>query len=114
MIVFLDNNRLQVSGYVRDICNLAPLEDKWRSFGWHVRRIDGHDLRQIAGATEIALSTPGAPHMIVADTTKGKGVSYMEDRWEWHSKELSEEDYRVALADLDRIEKTLVREEAHS
>lgn len=101
LVVFLDYNRCQVDGYVPDICNLEPVEEKWRSFGWHVQKIDGHDLRQILAALEIAHHFEVRPHMIIANTTKGKGISYMENRLEWHSRSITEEEYRIALKELE-------------
>ena len=104
LTAILDNNGCQVDGYVDDICTLEPVEEKWRGFGWHVQRVDGHNLGEILHALELAGDTTGSPHMIVADTVKGKGISYMENDPNWHSKPLSEEDYRVAIADLDVLE----------
>jgi transketolase len=101
LIVFLDYNRCQVDGYVPDICNLDPVEDKWRSFGWHVQQIDGHDLRQILAALEITHCSGQGPHMIVANTIKGKGVPYMENRLEWHSRSITQEEYHMALEELE-------------
>jgi len=99
LVAFLDFNGCQVDGYVRDICCMEPIEDRWRSFGWFVQRIDGHDLGQILQALTATTAHAG-PHMIVADTVKGKGISYMEGRPEWHAQGLNDEHYRIALADL--------------
>lgn len=111
LIAFLDYNRCQCAGFVDKICSLEPVEEKWRGFGWHVQRVDGHSLPGILTAIEIAQRTSGAPHMIVADTIKGKGVSYMENRPEWHSRPIGEEHYRIALADLAAAERRLEGEE---
>ena len=107
LIAFLDYNRCQVDGYVCDICSLEPVEDKWRGFGWHVQRVDGHDLHQILAAVEMAHRSKRGPHMIIADTVKGKGISYLENRPEWHARAIAEEEYRIALADLDATEQSL-------
>ena len=107
MIAFLDLNGCQVDGYVDDICSLGAVDEKWRGFGWHVQHINGHDIRQILAAIALAQTAPGRPHMIVADTVKGKGISYMENRPEWHSQSISEEKYHIAMSDLDRIEHCL-------
>ncbi|MBN1266449.1 MAG: transketolase [Anaerolineales bacterium] len=102
LIVFLDQNRLQVDGWVEEINSLEPLADKWRAFRWHVLEIDGHDFHQIHDALEEAHQHSGAPHLILAHTTKGKGISFMENRFEWHSKALSEDQYHQALDELDQ------------
>ena len=107
LIAFLDYNGCQVDGYVRDICNLEPVDRKWESFGWHVQRIDGHDLGQILAALETAHRYRPGPHIIIADTVKGKGISYMEDRPEWHARAIGQEEYRIAVADLEAIERSL-------
>ena len=101
LIVFLDYNGCQVDGYVRDICDISPVDRKWESFGWHVQRVDGHDLYQILAALEIAHRYPHGPHMIIADTIKGKGISYMENRPEWHARAISDKEYEIAIADLE-------------
>ena len=100
LIVFLDYNRCQVDGYINEIIELEPVVQKWQSFGWRVQQIDGNDLHQILSALEIAHATMGQPHMIVANTIKGKGISYMENRLEWHSCGLTEKDYRLAMQEL--------------
>jgi len=101
LIVFLDYNGCQVDGYVRDICDISPVDRKWESFGWHVQRVDGHDLYQILAALEIAHSYSFGPHMIIADTIKGKGISYMENRPEWHARAINDEEYGIAIANLE-------------
>lgn len=111
IIAFLDHNRLQVDGFVHDIIGLEPLEARWQSFGWHVQRLDGHDFRQILAAVEVAQRTPGRPHMLIADTVKGKGISYMENSVKWHSHPINEEEYRLAMADLEAIARSLAKDE---
>lgn len=101
LIVFLDYNRCQVDGYINEIIELEPVVQKWQSFGWRVQQIDGNDLRQVLSALEIAKRTTGQPHMIVANTIKGKGISYMENRLEWHSRGLTEEEYHLAVQELE-------------
>ena len=107
LIAFLDNNRCQVDGYVCDICDIEPVDRKWESFGWHVQRVDGHNLGQILAAINTAHSHSPGPHMIIADTIKGKGISYMENRPEWHARAINEEEYHIAVADLAAIEWSL-------
>jgi transketolase len=111
IIAFLDNNGLQTDGAVADIMSIEPLEDKWRSFGWHVQRVDGHDVEQIISAIDLAKSTKDKPHIVIADTVKGKGVSYIEGKYEWHSHSLSDEEYRIALGELEAAERELEEQE---
>lgn len=108
MIVYLDHNHMQVDCFLKDIIELEPTFDKWVSFGWHTQRIDGHDLSQILSATQTACAVPGRPHMIICDTVKGKGISYMENQVMWHSHPIDEAQYRQALADLDCAEQMIV------
>ncbi len=94
----VDRNRLQQGARTEDTKTLEPLHDKWTSFGWETRRIDGHD--HLALVEAMGPSTTGKPVAIVADTIKGKGVSFMEDRVEWHHKVPTDEQVRAALEEL--------------
>ena len=94
----VDRNRLQQGARTEDTKTLEPLHDKWTSFGWETRRIDGHD--HLALVEAMGPSTTGKPVAIVADTIKGKGVSFMEDRVEWHHKVPTPEQVRTALEEL--------------
>jgi transketolase len=107
LIGFVDANRLQVDGFTKDILDVEPLVQKWESFGWHVQRIDGSDIEQILQAVSIAQSQAGKPHVIIADTIKGKGFDFMELKVEWHSKGLTEQEYQSALGQLAAAEKAL-------
>ncbi len=104
LIALTDCNRLQVDGFIDDIMPIQPLDLKWQSFGWQVQRVDGHDPDALLAAFAAAQATAGRPHMILADTVKGKGVSFMENRIEWHSHPLSVEQFRRALAELAHSE----------
>jgi len=86
LCVILDYNGIQLDGFVRKIMDLEPVVEKWRSFGWPVLEIDGHEVRQIDKALDQAAATRGTPTFIVAHTVKGKGVSFMENDPEWHGK----------------------------
>jgi len=86
LCVILDENRIQLDGFVKQIMDLEPVVEKWRSFGWPVMEIDGHDVRQIDKALDQAEAAVGGPTFIVAHTVKGKGVSFMEGDPEWHGK----------------------------
>lgn len=107
IIAFVDDNQMQVDGFTKDILNVEPLVQKWQSFGWHVQRIDGSDVEQILKAVSLAKSMPGKPHVIIADTIKGKGFDFMELQVEWHSKGLTEEEYQSALRQLAAAESAL-------
>jgi len=86
LIGIVDRNRLQIDGWVKDVMNVEPLEEKYRSFGWEVVTINGHDMKQVVEALEKAKTGTGKPTVIIADTVKGKGVSFMEDVAGWHGK----------------------------
>lgn len=100
----IDHNTLQITGRTKDVMNTEPLAEKWEAFGWAVRRIDGHDLGALTWALEAPLEK-GKPSMIIADTVKGRGVSFMEDVGKWHHGVPSDSEYAQAIAELDeRIE----------
>jgi len=103
LIVILDNNNLQIDGPVDDVMSIYPAMEKWRAFGWHVIEIDGHNFREIIGALNEADNVKFKPTMIVAKTVKGKGVSFMENRAEWHGKALPPELLKEALKELGEI-----------
>ncbi len=84
LIAIIDRNNIQIDGYTEDIMPLAPLYDKWKSFGWHVQEIDGHDMESIVNAVRTAQAIFHKPSMIIAHTIPGRGVSFMEKRFEWH------------------------------
>jgi transketolase len=100
LTVILDYNGVQLMGPVSEIMEVAPLADKWRSFNWAVMEIDGHDVRQIIEALEVAKEVKGKPCILIAHTVKGKGVSYMEGQSAWHGKPPNEEQLAQALAEL--------------
>jgi len=95
-----DRNHLQNDGCVDTEMPLEPLADKWRAFGWHVMEIDGHDMAAVVAALEIAKSIRGKPTMIIAETVKGKGVSFMEGIAEWHGKAPCQEEAERALEEI--------------
>jgi transketolase len=94
----VDRNRLQQGARTEDAKKLEPLADKWTSFGWEVREVDGHDHGSLLDA--FASSTTGKPVCVIANTIKGKGVSFMEDRVEWHHKVPSSEQVVMAREEL--------------
>lgn len=100
MIAFLDYNGLQIDGEVGSVMNINPIEDKFKTFGWNVITIDGHDFDQIFAALDMAKDTVDKPTMIIAKTIKGKGVSFMENQASWHGSAPSEEQLEQALSEL--------------
>ncbi len=100
LTAFLDHNKMQIDGPVEEVMSPEPIADKWRAFGWHVINIDGHDMEQILKAVEEAKQTKGKPTMIIAETVKGKGVSFMENQVGWHGKAPNAEQVEQALAEL--------------
>ncbi len=108
LMALVDNNRLQTDGTIAEIMGIAPLEDKWRAFGWGVRRVDGHDLEQILDAVQEAEADSTKPQVIIADTIKGKGISYIENSVPWHSHPIDDEQLRLALQELDEASKEAV------
>jgi len=96
----LDYNNLQIDGHVSSVKEIAPLKQKWQSFGWHTIEIDGHNFTQILAAYDEARTIKGKPSIIIARTIKGKGVSYMENVAEYHGKAPDEAGYRKAMAEL--------------
>lgn len=106
LVAILDHNALQITGSTRDVMSNEPLEEKWRAFGWEVRRVDGHDY----AALTAALMTPppaGKPLLVLADTVKGKGVSFMENVGKWHHGVPSDAELAQALAELAATETRL-------
>jgi len=97
----LDYNRIQLDGWVKEIMEIAPVPEKWRSFGWHIIEIDGHDMEQVLRALKEAREIYGKPKMIVAHTVKGKGVSFMENVPKWHGVAPNAEETSRALAELE-------------
>lgn len=100
LIAFIDHNGLQIDGNISDVLCPEPLDAKWKSFCWHVQVIDGHDHEAITQAIAAARQAKGQPSMIIANTVKGKGVSFMEDKASWHGNAPKEEQCSQALAEL--------------
>ena len=102
LVGIIDRNRLQIDGWVKDVMNVEPLEERYRSFGWDVIEINGHDVTEVVGALNNAKSSPvaGKPTVIIANTVKGKGGSFMENVAGWHGKAPSYEEMMKALDEL--------------
>ena len=103
LTVLIDYNRSQVDGKSDDVLSLDPLVDKWRAFNWSVLQIDGHDVEQILAALSWARGHVNAPTAILANTIKGKGVSFMEDQHKWHGRAPKKEEAIAALAELGEV-----------
>jgi len=101
LCVIVDNNDLQIDGRIGDVIDPYPIVDKFKAFGLHVEAINGHDFEQIEAAFAAAKATKGVPTAIVMKTTKGKGVSYMEDQAGWHGKAPNDAEFEQAIAELD-------------
>ena len=101
LCVILDNNNLQIDGEIDKVGGMNNMTEKLLSFGFNVINIDGHNISSIIDAFTTAKQTKGKPTVIIAKTIKGKGVSFMENKAEWHGKAPSEEEYNTAIADLD-------------
>lgn len=100
LCVICDRNNIQLSNSSDNIMPLEPLPDKWRAFGWQVLEIDGNDIGQIRFAFNKAKLIKDKPTIIIANTIPGKGVSFMESKWEWHGKVPTDEELQVALTEL--------------
>ena len=100
LCIFVDNNNLQIDGTVESVMSPYPIDKKFEDFGFNVIRIDGHNYEEIIDALEKARETKGKPTAVIANTTKGKGVSFMENEAGWHGKAPNDEQYEIAMKDL--------------
>ena len=107
LVLFVDNNGLQIDGKVSDVMNDLPMAQRLAAFGWNTLEIDGHDVEAIGEALAKARETKDAPTAIVCRTVKGKGVSYMEDQVGWHGSAPNAEQYEIAMAELKKEEEVL-------
>lgn len=106
LIGIVDRNRLQIDGFTEDVMSLEPYRMKWEAFGWAVREIDGHDFSDICGALNGVPFAKGRPSLILAHTTKGKGISFMENQPEWHGKPLKDEYAAIARTETQRLKES--------
>ena len=108
LCAIVDNNNLQIDGTLEEVNSPYPIDKKFEAFGFHVINVaDGHDFDQLAAAFAEARTVKGQPTVIICKTTKGKGVSFMENKAGWHGKAPNEEEYKIAMADLERIGESL-------
>ncbi len=103
LVVIVDNNGLQIDGNIADVCSPYPIDEKFKAFNFHVINIDGHNFDEIEAAFEEAKTIKGMPTAIVAKSVKGKGVSFMENLASWHGTAPNDEQYEIAMADLNKI-----------
>ena len=107
LVVIVDNNNLQIDGPINEVNSPYPIDKKFEAFNFHVINIDGHDFDAIDAAFKEAKATKGQPTAIIAKTVKGKGVSFMENQVSWHGSAPNDEQYEVAMADLEKVGEAL-------
>jgi len=98
----VDNNKIQIDGFLKDVMNVEPLAEKWESFGWEVIRVDGHNVVSLMDAFDKVREIKGKPSVILADTIKGKGISFMENKASWHGIAPKEDEVEKALVELKK------------
>lgn len=102
LTAFVDRNRLQISGSTETVMSQDSQEERWAAFGWHVLSVPGNDTDALDRAVQEAKNTKGKPTVIIANTTKGYGVSFMENKAAWHHKALTDEEYQSAMRELEQ------------
>lgn len=107
LVVIVDNNGLQIDGKIDDVCSPYPIDKKFEAFNFHVINVDAHDFDALEKAFNEARETKGMPTAIIAHSVKGKGVSFMENQASWHGAAPNDEQYAVAMADLEKITESL-------
>lgn len=107
LVVIVDNNNLQIDGAITDVNSPYPIDKKFEAFNFHVINIDGNNMDEIADAFKEARETKGQPTAIIAKTIKGKGVSFMENQASWHGAAPNDEQYEIAMSDLEKVGESL-------
>lgn len=102
LVVIVDNNNLQIDGQVDEVCSPYPIDEKFKAFNFHVINIDAHDFTQIKAAFDEARTVKGQPTAIIAKSTKGKGVTFMENQAKWHGSAPNDEQFEEAMKDLEK------------
>lgn len=102
LVVIVDRNQIQIDGFTEEVLPLGKLEEKYRAFGWQVYLMDGNELKEVISTLEDASAHKGEPTVVIAHTVPGKGVSFMENKPEWHGKPPTSEEAELALAELER------------
>ena len=103
LIAIVDYNTLQLTGPTREVCNTESLDEKFRSFGWSVQHVEGHDYEALLATLNAVPIESGKPTAIIAHTTKGKGISFMEGVAKWHHGVPTDEEYEAAMGELEAI-----------
>ncbi|MBU0634281.1 MAG: transketolase [Candidatus Omnitrophica bacterium] len=103
LIVMVDDNGQQAFGYTKDVLSLRPLAKRWDAFGWDVSEVDGHNVQELKDKINSLTIESGPPHVLIAKTVFGKGVSFMENKIKWHYWPMSDADYKQALSDIEII-----------
>ena len=101
LLAIVDRNKLQAMGFTEEVVPLGELAQKFEAFGWMAQRIDGHDLKSIRATLDMFPFSPEKPSVVIADTLKGKGVSFMENRLEWHYRSPNDEEFKQAINELN-------------
>lgn len=101
LVAIVDRNMNQIDGTTEDVMALEPLPEKWEAFGWHVQVVDGHDTDAIKEAINTAKAMKEKPSVIIANTIKGKGISFMENQYKWHSGQITEEQFAQGMRELE-------------
>ncbi|MGC3947054.1 MAG: transketolase [Chryseolinea sp.] len=107
LCAIIDKNNLQITGRTTDVCNTEPIDQKFESFGWAVRSVDGHNIDELKECFDSLPFVKGKPSLIIANTVKGKGISFMENQLKWHHGVPDEKQYQVALSELDVANTTI-------
>lgn len=110
LVQVIDRNVIQIDGFTEDVMPLEPLADKYKAFNWNVLEVNGHDVRAIVAAFTEAKATWEKPTVIIAHTTPGKGVDFMENRYEWHSKVMKPAEIKIALDELRTLQQQISSE----
>ena len=103
LVAIVDYNKLQAFGRIKEIMDLEPFAKKWQSFGWSTQEVDGHNFRQLLSSMNKLPFTKNKPSLIIAHTTKGKGVSFMEDQLAWHYKSPNQQQLNQAFFELGNL-----------
>jgi transketolase len=101
LVAIIDLNGQQALGHTEQVLSLSPMEERWRAFGWDVHVVDGHDVAEMTQTVSSLDTSSGPPHVLIARTVFGKGVSYMESRIKWHYWPMTDDEYRQALAEIE-------------
>ena len=113
LVTIIDRNTLQITGRTENVLAMEPLEEKFAAFGYAVRHVDGNNVAELAALLENLPFEAGKPNLVLAHTVKGKGISFMEDQFQWHHRLPTDAEYSVALRELEQAEKALEKTYGH-